>query len=96
MSFLVKLENEKITRDELGAIFEDARLICADALRTRYGAPCAPENEEAVSYLARLDKARLTGLSDLLATNRRHCTYNVGVGMTTGGFAAELEEKLSL
>ena len=31
---------------------------------------------------------------DLLQTYRDHCSYNVGVGPTLGGFAVELEETL--
>ena len=94
-SFLVGLENEKPSRDELGALFEDARLVLADALRALYGAPAAPENAEIVSILKRrLTKTRLLGTIKLLDTYRRRLRYNVGVGMALGGFTAELEEVL--
>ncbi len=93
-SFLVRLETAKTKREELGALFEDARLVLAEALRTLYGAS-AREEPELVSVLARrLGKARLMGMLRLLDEYRRHCDYNVGVGMTLGGFAAEWEEVL--
>ncbi len=94
-SFLVGLENSRCKREELGALFESARLICADALLTRYGAEVAPENAEIAAALGqRLSGERLMRVIDLLGTYRRHCDYNVGVGVTLGGFAAEWEEVL--
>ena len=94
-AFLVKLENAKSKREELGALFEDARLALADALLSLYGGDVARENQEIVSVLTRcLTKAKILGTIDLLDTYRQHCTYNVGAGLTLGGFAAELEEVL--
>jgi len=90
-AFLVKLETGRIKRDALGALFEQTRLVCADALKTLYGA--APE-EDASAPLRRLGKARLARLIALLDTYRKHCTFNVGAGVTLGGFAAALEETL--
>ena len=97
-AFLVKLETAKRKRDELGALFESARLICADALLSLYGASsdAAGAESETVRALAkRVPKAKLVRVIELLDTYRRHCTYNVGAGVTLGGFAAELEELLS-
>lgn len=94
-AFLVKLENAKSKREELGALFEDARLVFADALLSLYGGDMARENQEIVSVLTRcLTKLKILGTIDLLDTYRQHCTYNVGAGLTLGGFAAELEEVL--
>ena len=94
-AFLVKLENAKSKREELGALFEDARLALADALLSLYGGDVARENQEIVSVLTRcLTKSKILGTIDLLDTYRQHCTYNVGAGLTLGGFAAELEEVL--
>ncbi|MBO4914539.1 MAG: DNA polymerase III subunit delta' [Oscillospiraceae bacterium] len=88
--FFVKLETSKITRDELGAIFEDARLTLSEALLSLYGS--AAERTALTDKLAqRLGRAKLMALAELLDEYRIHCTYNVGVGMTTGGFAAECE-----
>ncbi|MBE7004946.1 MAG: DNA polymerase III subunit delta' [Ruminococcaceae bacterium] len=94
-AFLVKLENRKPGRDELGAFFEDARLVAADTLLGVYGAPTSSDTAEVCTELAQsLTKAKILGTIDLLDTYRRHCSYNVGVGLTLGGFAAELEEVL--
>ena len=88
-SFLVRLETGKIKRDALGELFEQTRLLCADALLSRYGAGGSD-----VGALRRLDKAKLLRVIDLLDSYRKHCTYNVGAGVTLGGFAAELEDAL--
>ena len=94
-AFLVKLENAKPRREELGALFEDARLVLADALLSLYGGDVPRENQEIVSVLTRrLTKSKILGTIDLLDTYRMHCTYNVGAGLALGGFAAELEEVL--
>ena len=94
-SFLVKLENEKPSREGLAALLEDTRLVLADALRALYGVPAAPENTEIVSVLTRdLTKPRILGTIELLDAYRRRLRYNVGVGMALGGLTAELEEVL--
>ena len=94
-AFLVKLENAKPKREELGALFESARLVLADALLSLYGGSISQENAEIVSVLTRrLTKSKILGTINLLDTYRQHCTYNVGAGLTLGGFAAELEEVL--
>lgn len=95
-AFLARLETGKLGRDELGALFEDARLVFADALLALYGEAATPERAEIVSVLTHhLTKAQIMGTIELLGTYRRHCTYNVGTGLALGGFAAELEEVLA-
>ena len=92
-AFLFRLENAKCKREELGAIFEEARRIAANALLSSYGAAAPPEDRKTVSLLAsRLSKPRIARLLDLLEQYRLSCTYNVGVGLALGGFAAEWEE----
>ena len=94
-AFLTRLETQKLTRDELGALFEQTRLLFAAALLSLYGVSPPPEAEETVRLLAsRLTKAEILGTIDLLQAYCQHCTYNVGVGPTLGGFAVELEEIL--
>jgi len=90
-AFLVKLEMKKLKRDDLGALFESARLVCADALLSLCG---AAEADETAAALTRLGKTRLTRVIALLDAYRRSCAYNVGAGLTLGGFAAELEDTL--
>lgn len=94
-AFCAKLETGKITRDELASLFEQTRLLLADALLGGYGA-AVPEAEQEIAELlaSRLTKAKILGTIDLLRDYRDHCSYNVGVGPTLGGFAVELEELL--
>ena len=71
------------------------RLLLSAALLSLYGvSPRAEEAECAQLLASRLTKAELLGTIDLLQAYRQHCTYNVGVGPTLGGFAVELEEIL--
>lgn len=94
-AFFARLENGKLTRDELSSLFEQTRLLLAEALLSLYGAaPRAQESETVQLLSGRLSKTTLLGVIDLLQTYRHHCTYNVGVGPTLGGFAVELEEIL--
>ncbi len=94
-AFLTRLETGKLTRDELGALFEQTRLLFAAALLSLYGVPPHAETAESAHLIAsRLTKAKILGTIDLLQTYRGHCTYNVGAGPTLGGFAVELEELL--
>ena len=94
-AFCAKLETGKITRDELASLFEQTRLLLADALLGGYGV-AVPEAEQEIAGLlaSRLTKAKILGTIDLLRDYRDHCSYNVGVGPTLGGFAVELEELL--
>ncbi len=94
-AFLARLEGGKLTRGELGELFEQTRLLLAAALLSLYGAPVGAAEAQSAQLLAsRLTRRRLLGAIDLLQTYRDHCTYNVGVGPTLGGFAVELEEIL--
>ena len=94
-AFCAKLETGKITRDELATLFEQTRLLLADALLGGYGIPVPEAEREIAALLAsRLTKAKILGTIDLLRNYRDHCSYNVGVGPTLGGFAVELEELL--
>ena len=94
-AFLAKLETQKVTRDDLSALFEGTRLLLSSALLGQYGVSVPEENVRIARLLAsRLTKAKLLGTIDLLQKYRNKCTYNVGVGPTLGGFAVELEETL--
>ena len=92
--FLARLETERLSREELGALFEEARLLFAEALLSRYGAGGAPEGPSA-ALARRLSKTQLAEMIALLDAYRRHCGYNVGAGLTLGGFAAEWETALA-
>ena len=96
-AFLLRLEVEKVPREELSVLFEGARVILADALCALCGVPpAAPRDAQALRALldSRLTRAQLLGTIELLETYRKHCDYNVGVGPLLGGLAVELEENL--
>lgn len=94
-AFLTRLETGKVSREALADLFEQARLLLAGALLLPYGSPPRAGTEEVVQLLAsRLTKPQILCTIDLLQTYRSHCSYNVGVGPTLGGFAVELEEIL--
>lgn len=94
-AFLTRLEAGKVSREALADLFEQARLLLAGALLLSYGSPPRAGTEEVVQLLAsRLTKPQILCTIDLLQTYRSHCSYNVGVGPTLGGFAVELEEIL--
>ena len=94
-AFLTRLEAGKVSREALADLFEQARLLLAGALLLPYGSPPRAGTEEVVQLLAsRLTKPQILCTIDLLQTYRSHCSYNVGVGPTLGGFAVALEEIL--
>ncbi len=94
-AFLTRLEAGKVSREALADLFEQARLLLAGAILLPYGSPPRAGTEEVVQLLAsRLTKPQILCTIDLLQTYRSHCSYNVGVGPTLGGFAVELEEIL--
>lgn len=94
-AFLTRLEAGKVSREALADLFEQARLLLAGALLLPYGSQPRAGTEEVVQLLAsRLTKPQILCTIDLLQTYRSHCSYNVGVGPTLGGFAVELEEIL--
>ena len=94
-AFLTRLEAGKVSREALADLFEQARLLLASAFLLPYGSPPRAGTEEVVQLLAsRLTKPQILCTIDLLQTYRSHCSYNVGVGPTLGGFAVELEEIL--
>ncbi|MBR3561244.1 MAG: DNA polymerase III subunit delta' [Oscillospiraceae bacterium] len=93
-AFTAKLENGKRKRDDLCALFEEARLLFADALLAQYGAE--PEDAQVAQGLAKhLTRAKLMRMIELLDSYRRYCGYNVSAGSTLGGFAVEWERILT-
>ena len=87
--FLVRLETKRLKRDALLELFESARLQCAEALKALYGVEAADD-----AGLRALGKAKLARVVALLDRYRKYCAYNVGAGVTLGGFAVELEDAL--
>jgi len=93
-AFLAALENAKPSREELGALFEAARVLLSEALAALYGKQDMSDAARQILPVLtkRLTKRQILGTIDLLDTYRKHCEYNVGVGVLLGGFAAEWEK----
>ena len=88
----VRLEKKKTTREDLSALLERCRAVCAAALLLSYG--CRPEasDEEIAAFLAKnLTKTQIMRTRELLQKYHGECTYNVGASHVLGALAVELE-----
>lgn len=88
----VRLEKKKTTREDLSALLERCRAVCAAALLLSYG--CRPEasDEEIAAFLAKnLTKTQIMRTIELLQKYHGECTYNVGASHVLGALAVELE-----
>lgn len=95
-ALFVHWENARVGREELRAVFDQARTLLVAALAARCGAVSGAANGETLQKLvtSRLTKAQIIGTIEILGIYRDHCNYNVGVGPLLGGLAVELEEIL--
>ena len=88
----VRLEKKRITREELSALLERSRALCAAALLLQYGREPEETCREIAPILAKnLTKAQIMRTIELLQKYRGECTYNVGTGHVLGALAVELE-----
>ena len=88
----VRLEKKRMTREELAALLERSRALCAAALLLLYGQKPAENCREIAVILSKnLTKTQILRTIELLPTYRGECTYNVGVGHVLGALAVELE-----
>ena len=88
----VRLERKKTTREDLAALLERCRAVCAAALLLSYG--CQPEesDREIAAFLAKnLTKTQIMRTIELLQKYHGECTYNVGASHVLGALAVELE-----
>ena len=88
----VRLEKKKTTREDLSALLERCRAVCAAALLLSY--ECRPEasDEEIAAFLAKnLTKTQIMRTIELLRKYHGECAYNVGVSHVLGALAVELE-----
>ena len=87
-----RLERKKTTREDLAALLERCRAVCAAALLLPYG--CQPEesDREIAAFLAKnLTKTQIMRTIELLQKYHGECTYNVGASHVLGALAVELE-----
>ena len=88
----VRLEKKRMTREELVALLERSRALCAAALLLLYGQKPAENCREIAQILSKnLTKTQIMRTIELLQKYRGECTYNVGVGHVLGALAVELE-----
>lgn len=88
----VRLEKKRMTREELAALLERSRALCAAALLLLYGQKPAENCREIAQILAKnLTKTQIMRTIELLQKYRGECTYNVGIGHVLGALAVELE-----
>ena len=88
----VRLEKKRITREDLSALLERSRALCAAALLLQYGQEPEESCREIAPILAKnLTKTQIMRTIELLQKYRGECTYNVGTGHVLGALAVELE-----
>ena len=88
----VRLEKKRMTREDLAALLERGRALCAAALLLQYGGKPAEDCRETAPILAKnLTKSQIMRTIELLQKYRGECTYNVGTGHVLGALAVELE-----
>ncbi|MDE7244745.1 MAG: DNA polymerase III subunit delta' [Oscillospiraceae bacterium] len=87
VAFCVKLENSKLSREELRDLLSGTRDLLAAGLAACYtpaGSPLARQ------LAGQLGKYRLAAHSETVADFLRQCSYNVSVGHLAGALAAAL------
>lgn len=92
---LVRLEREKLSREELQAFLEETRSLFGAALLAQYGGETPPQAAKTAGELGKsLTKVQIMRTIELLQKYSRDCIYNVGVGQVLGALAVELEGNL--
>lgn len=87
-----RLEKRRMTREELSAMLERCRAVCAEALLRAYGCQGDGSGGQLASAVAKnLTKRQIMGTIELLEKYRGECVYNVGPSHVLGALAVELE-----
>ena len=92
-AFCTKLENSKITREELQMLLSDTRDLLTRALASSYGA--GNEEELPRQLAAQIGKHRLIQAIEIVQRFTQECGYHIGVGHLTGALSAALEHTFS-
>lgn len=88
----VRLEKKRTTREELSALLERSRAVCAAALMMPYGRQPDPSDQILAQILAKnLTKTQMMHTIELLQKYHGECAYNVGPSHVLGALAVELE-----
>ena len=87
-----RMEKRRMTREELSAMLERGRAVCAEALLRAYGCQGDGSGGQLASAVAKnLTKRQIMGTIELLEKYRGECVYNVGPSHVLGALAVELE-----
>ncbi|NLU25140.1 MAG: DNA polymerase III subunit delta' [Clostridiales bacterium] len=89
VSFFVRLEGKKPSREKVQALLQGSWQTAAAALLSRFDK--ATVSPEAALLARRFNKAQLLRLTALLERYSKECDYNVNVGLVLGAVAAEWE-----
>lgn len=92
-AFCTKLENSKITREELQMLLSDTRDLLTRALAAAYGA--GDREDFPCQLAARMGKRRLAAAIEIVQRFTQECGYHIGVGHLTGALSAALERSFS-
>lgn len=92
VSFAVRLEKKRISREDLSALLEECRRLFTAALRLHYSSGGDGKWGETAELLAKnLTKVQIMRTIELLQKYHGECAYNVGPGHVLGALTAELE-----
>ncbi|MBR2132411.1 MAG: DNA polymerase III subunit delta' [Oscillospiraceae bacterium] len=92
-AFCTKLENSKITREELQMLLSDTRDLLTRALASTYG---VGNGKDLPSQLAaQMGKRRIAVTIEMIQRFTQECGYHIGVGHLTGALSAALERTFS-
>ncbi len=87
VTFCVKLENSKTSREELRELLSDTRDLLAWALAACYA---QPRDALAQQMSSQLGRRKLAACVEIMEKFIRQCNYNIGVGHLAGALAAAL------
>ena len=92
VAFLIGLEVNKVSRDEVFALISASRDLLSAALAALYGKAPAPEFRSTVAEITEnLTKKQIICTIEMLEKYSAQSRFNVGVGHLAGALAAELE-----
>lgn len=92
--YLMNMEKEKRSREELSAFLGNVRQLLGEVLLKQSGAAIAPVELEQLPQ-CRLTRRELMGLTDLLQQAQLQCEYNIGTGHLLGSLSAQLDQALA-
>jgi len=93
--YLLSMEKEKRSREELAAFIGNLRQLLGELLLRQSGAPGLDSPELSQLPQSCLDRRKLMTLVDLLQQAQEQCEYNIGTGHLLGSLSAQLDQALA-